>query len=113
MVGKYPLPPMPEAPKTTPAPHAPRDKVEGSAKAPEEKPQINPLPKSTTLWGGITAVLSGMGGTIAGFFDRLNNPYTLAAFIIIVLVICVGGYFVLTGRLNVQKKLEDMATRDA
>ena len=113
MVGKYPLPPMPEAPKGSPAPHASRDVVERGAKAPEEKPQINSLPKSTTIWGGITAVLSGMGGTIAGFFDRLNNPYTLAAFIIIVLVICVGGYFVLTGRLNVQKKLEDLATRDA
>ena len=113
MVGKYPLPPMPEVPKTAPAPHASRDVVERSAKAPEERPGVPSLPKSTTIWGGITAVLSGMGGTIAGFFDRLNNPYTLAAFVIIVLVICVGGYFILTGRLNVQKKLEDLATRDA
>ena len=114
MVGKYPLPPMPEAPKTAPAPvEAKRDVIERGAKAPEERPEVPSLPKSTTIWGGITAVLSGMGGTIAGFFDRLNNPYTLAAFVIIVLVICVGGYFILTGRLNVQKKLEDMATRDA
>ncbi len=112
MVGKYPLPPMPEAPKTAPAPVAPRDVVERSAKAPEERPEVPALPKSQTLWGGITAVLTGMGGTIAGFFDRLNNPYTLAAFIFIVLVICVGGYFILNGRLRLQKKIEDMATRD-
>ena len=114
MVGKYPLPPMPEAPKAAPAAvESRRDVIERGAKAPEEKTEVPSLPRSQTLWGGLTAVLGGLGSTIAGFFDKLNNPYTLAAFIFIVLVICVGGYFILNGRLNVQKKLEDMATRDA
>lgn len=112
MVGKYPLPPMPVAPKDAPAPAAPPDVVDRSAKAPEEKPEVPSLPKSQTIWGGIISVLTGMGGTVAGFFDRLNNPYTLAAFIFIVLVICVGGYLILTGRLNLQKKIQDFATRD-
>lgn len=114
MVGKYPAPVLPApVPKADPAPvETNRDVVEKSAKAPEEKPEVPSLPKSQTLWGGLTAVLTGMGGTIAGFFDRLNNPYTLAAFIFIVLVICVGGYFILSGRLNLQKKIEDLATRE-
>lgn len=114
MVGKYPEPVLPPAPKAQPAPaETSREVIEKSAKAPEEKPEITPLPKSQTLWGGIVAWLGGMAGTIAGFFEHLNNPYTLAAFIFIVAVICVGGYLILTGRLNLQKKLEDLATRDA
>ncbi len=113
MVGKYPLPPMPEAPKTAPAPvETKRDVIERGAKAPEEKPVVPPVANESTSWGGITAILSGLGGTIAGFFDKLDNPYTLAAFVAILLVICVGGYLILTGRLNLQKKLEDLKTKD-
>ena len=112
MVGKYPLPPMPAVPKAEPAPHAPRDVVERGAKAPEERPEVPPVANESTSWGGITAVLGGIGSTIAGFFDKLDNPYTLVAFIVILLVIGAGGYLILTGRLNLQKKLEDLKTKD-
>lgn len=114
MVGKYPEPVLPPTPKAQPAPtETNQEVIEKGAKAPEEKPEIPTLPKSQTLWGGLVAWLGGMGGTIAGFFQYLNNPYTLAAFIFIVAVICVGGYFILTGRLNLQKKIEDLAARNA
>ena len=83
MVGKYSLPPMPEAPKTTPAPHASRDVVEGSAKAPEERPEGIPASQSQTIWAKITQFILG-GGTI-GAGTIFGIDWRIAVAVIVVM----------------------------
>src|SRR5262249_47566879 len=84
--GKLPPPIMAQIP----APDETNTEViQGSAKAPDPSP-AKPMTKSRTVWGGIISMLSGIGGTISGFFGYLNNPYTLTAFIIIVAIILIG-----------------------
>jgi hypothetical protein len=58
------------------------------------------------------ASLSGFGGAVAAFFEHLDNPYTLAAFVIIVLMSTIGGYLVIKGRIDVNALVEHLSDDD-
>lgn len=58
------------------------------------------------------AWLSGMSGAFAALFQRLDNAYTLAAFVIIVLAASVGAYLVIKGRVDVNKLVEHLSDDD-
>lgn len=82
--------------------------VEG--KAIDTEDNVKPLTKSKTIWGGIIQWASGMGATAVAFFNKLDNPYTLAAFIVILIAIAIGAFLVIKGRVdvnNVVKHLSD------
>ena len=73
---------------------------------------VKPLKKSKTIWGGIIGWLTSIGSTIAGFFEHLDNPYTLTAFVVIVLVLSVAAYMVIKGRIDVQKIVKQLSGDD-
>ena len=73
-----------------------------SAKAIDTEENVKPLTRSKTMWGGIGGYLTSAGGMIVGFFDKLSNPYTLAAFIAVLGALSVFAYLVIKGRIDVQ-----------
>ena len=79
-----------------------------SPRATDTDDEIKPLAKSKTIWGGIIGAMSGFGGTVAAFFQHLDNPYTLAAFVIIIIGIAVGAVLVIRGRIDVNKIVEHL-----
>jgi lysozyme family protein len=83
-----------------------------SGKAIDTETEVKPIAKSKTVWGGVLAWLSGMSGAVAAFFEHLDNPYTLAAFVIIALMASVGGYLVIKGRVDVNKIVEHLSDDD-
>ncbi len=79
-------------------------------RVPDPIPDANPLPKSTTIWGGIVAWLGGIGSSIAGMFQYIATPWGFAAFLLVVIIISVGLYLVIKGRIdigNLVKRLRD------
>ncbi len=70
-------------------------------RVPDQLPDANPLPKSTTVWGGILAWLGGIGGTISGMFEYIATPWGFAAFALIVIIVSVGLYLVIKGRIDI------------
>jgi lysozyme family protein len=101
--------PSPPEPPELPPPDAPPPL---SGKAIDTQTQVKPVIKSKTIWGGVLAWLSGMSGAFAAFFQKLDNPYTLAAFIIIVLGASVGAFLVIKGRIDVNKLVEHLSDDD-
>lgn len=70
---------------------------------------VKPLKKSKTIWGGIVGWLTGVGSTISGFFEHLDNPYTLTAFLAIIVALSVAAYLVIKGRIDVNKIVKSLS----
>jgi lysozyme family protein len=94
-------PPVPTVPTEKPSP-----------KAEDTESQTKPLPKSKTIWGGLMTWLAGIGSAIGGLFDKLDNPYVLAAFVIVLILASVGLYLVIKGRIDVQKIIKHLSQDD-
>lgn len=89
-------------PKEAPPPLSPR--------ADDGQSQVQPSKKS--FWGAIMSWLGGNGGILAAVFDKLDNPYTLAALVIVVLATSIGLYLVLSGRLDTTKIMKHLSRDD-
>lgn len=94
---------------TAPPPVLPPDAAPPlSPAATDTEESVKPLAKSKTIWGGIIGSLSGFGGVLAALFQHLNNPYTLAAFLVVVVGIAVGFFLVIKGRIDVNAIVEHL-----
>lgn len=71
-----------------------------------------PMSESKTIWGGILAWLGGVGGSLIGAFEYIATPWGFAALVFIVLVISLGLYLVIKGRLDVQKVVRKLSGED-
>jgi lysozyme family protein len=80
-----------------------------SPRADDTVDEIKPLAKSNTMWGGIVGFLSTIASSVAGMFAYLNNPYTLAAFITVVVIAVVGFYLVIKGRIDVNMMVKHLS----
>lgn len=69
---------------------------------------VKPLTQSKTMWGGIGAWLTSLIGMVSGFFDKLNNPYTFSAFIILIIVVSVCVYLVIKGRIDINNTVKSL-----
>ena len=103
----------PSAPKLAPAPPtvvAKDDPIEQSSpKAVDTEDTIKPLMESRTMWGGGLTVATGALSSVGGFLSNLDSPYALAGFGALLLVVLIGGYLVISGRLNVQAMVKHLA----
>ena len=61
------------------------------------KPDGANLSTDKTIWGGLTA---GAGGIAASLIAAINNPWAMAAFIIVAF----GVFLVVTGRVEIKRK---------
>jgi lysozyme family protein len=84
----------------------------GAPLAIDDEAHIKPLTKSKTLWGGISGSLGGVTALFAGFFDKLDNPYTLAAFLAVLTIIAGGLYYVIRGRLDTNAIIKHLSDTD-
>ena len=71
--------------------------------------EVKPLVKSKTVWGGLMGYATTVGSTVFGLFEKLDNPYTLTAFIVIIVVASGAAYLVIKGRIDVNKIVEHLA----
>jgi lysozyme family protein len=107
-----------DAPEAAPDPAPPASRPIAPAeprlspKADDTETHEPPLTRSRTIWGGITGFLGTVVSTVAGFFDRLDNPYTLAAFIALLLAAGLAAWLVISGRVNAQKVIAHLAEDD-
>lgn len=99
-----PAPTSLPAPQSAPAPVSP--------KAQDEETRIPPLNRSRTIWGGLASFATTVVTTVTGFFDRLSNPYTLAAFLALLACAGLALWLVLSGRINAQKVIAHLAEDD-
>lgn len=81
-------------------------------KAIDTEDNVKPLAKSKTIWGGVIQWLSGMGATAVAFFNKLDNPYTLAAFIAVLILIAIGAFLVIKGRVDVNKVVRHLSDEE-
>lgn len=84
-----------------------------SPKAEDTETSIPPLTRSKTIWGQILGLFGAVGGIVSGFFDKLDNPYTLTAFVLILGVVSFGAYMVFKGRVDMQKLAKHLAPDDS
>jgi hypothetical protein len=99
------LPPTTNVPADVPTPPSPR--------ADDTESEVKPLEKSKTIWGGIIAWLGGMSAAFVNMFQYLATPWGFAALVFITLVLSIGLYLVIKGRLDVQKVLKHLSQDDA
>ena len=85
-----------EAAKPTPVPAA---VVEAA------KPDGASLVKDKTSIGGALSAVGGIGGVAAAapLLSAINSPWAFAALALLVVIIAIGSYLTLTGRLNIRK----------
>lgn len=102
-----PLPAPVQPPADVPPLPAPR-----SPRADDTETEVKPLHKSRTMWGGIGGIMTTVISTVVGFFDKLDNPYTLTGFIALLGFAGVSGWLVISGRVNVQKVLAHLSLDD-
>lgn len=102
--------PAPEAPPVAPKAEPVPSPI--SPKADDTETHEPPLTRSRTIWGGITSLLATVASTVAGFFDKLDNPYTLAAFIALLAAGVLAAWLVISGRINVQKVVAHLSEDD-
>lgn len=89
VLNKPTVPSVP-APKPTPQPRG----TNSSPKATEGKDAIRPAGRSRTIWATLGGYVSSIGGLAVGAFQSLNNPYALAAFLFVFVVVTVAAVFV-------------------
>lgn len=109
LAARYPIEPQPQVPIPEAAPALPDPEPEKSGKALPEPTEVKPIPKSKTVWGGILAWLGGIGGSLVGMFQYIATPWGFAALVFLVLVISIGTYLVIKGRIDVQKVVEKLS----
>lgn len=81
----------------------PSDFMPQQVDPPPQVEDINPLSQSKTVWGGILQWLGGVGVSFVGMFSYIQTPWGLAAFVVIALLISIGLYLVVKGRIDVAK----------
>jgi lysozyme family protein len=74
-----------------------------------ESVPVRPASRSKQVWGTILAGASSIGSGVVGMFSYINNPFTLAAFVLAVVVACVGLWLILSGRLELNKLIQHLA----
>lgn len=72
----------------------------------------NWIRRSRTMWGNAVGYVTSVGTAVAAFFDKLDNPYRLAAFIALLAVITLAAWAVFSGRINAQKLIAHLAPDD-
>lgn len=101
-------------PKEAPvAPPAIDEPAPISPKADDTESEVKPLRKSKSIWGGIGGWLTSVGGSFIGLFEKLDNAYTLTAFLVIVVLATVAAYLVIKGRIDVQGIIKHLSQDDA
>jgi lysozyme family protein len=80
-----------------------------SPRADDTVAEVKPLVLSKTVWGGIVSFITTIATTTVGGFAYINNPYTLAAFLTVVLFAALGLYLVIKGRIDVNKMVLHLA----
>lgn len=96
----------------------PRPQVELPPETTPEKPAPQPDPdksmtKSKTVWGGIIAWFSGNFGFLSSIWEKIDNPYALAAFGALFSATTIGLILVIKGRIDVQKVVQKLSGDDA
>lgn len=102
-------PTAPIAPEPPPLPDTPPPL---SPAANDTESEVKPVSKSKTIWGGLMAGLGGISGSILGAFQYIATPWGFAALVFLVLVISIGTYLVIKGRLDVQKVVKHLSLED-
>jgi lysozyme family protein len=117
--------PMAPVHATDPAEDAPMAPVHATDPAEDAPPPLSPkahdtetavttgwLARSRTIWGNVVGYVTSIGVAIGHFFDKLDNPYRLAAFVAVLAVLTLAAWAVLTGRINAQKLVAHLAPDD-
>jgi hypothetical protein len=68
----------------------------------KELPEVRPAAKSKVVSGSVLTWLTANGSAIWNLFPTLDNPYTLAALVLILTFSSVGLYLVLSGRIELR-----------
>lgn len=100
-------PPAPEEPPIEPPP-APQ----ASPKAQDTETRVKPLAGSRTILGGIASFATTAMSSLAALFQKLHDPYTLAAFLALLAFAALALWLVVSGRINAQKVIAHLAEDD-
>jgi lysozyme family protein len=104
----------PHAPEARPdAPDRPSDAPPANPKAIDTESQVKPLGKSKTIWGGVIGYATTAATALMSFIPQLNNPYTLAAFLVVLVVGLVALILVVKGRIDVNAIVKHLAVDDS
>lgn len=96
----------PEPPEDAPTPLSPK------AHDTETSVTDGWMARSRTLWGNLVGYVTSVGAAIGAFFDKLDNPYRLGAFVAVLAVLTLAAWLVLSGRINAQKLVAHLAPDD-
>lgn len=100
----------PESPEPAPSPESAPPPI--SPKARDTETRINPLRVSRTIWGGLASFASSISTAMAALFQRLHDPYTLAAFLALLAFAGFALWLVVSGRINAQGVIAHLAEDD-
>jgi hypothetical protein len=81
-------------------------------KAQDCEAEAKPLTQSRTVQGAALSYAVTAWSAVQGFFQKLDNPYTLAAFVAILLAGAGALWLVISGRINVQKVVAHLSQDD-
>lgn len=110
------VPPPPPQPPAAPIIEPKPEPVEAEAQAPMSPAavdkvdgQVRPASRSKTVWGALMGYGATVVTAITNALAYLNNPYTLAAFALVIIIASIGLWLVLSGRLELKKLVEHLA----
>lgn len=106
-IAEVPPPPITEVDRADAEPESP-----ASPKAQDTETGIKPLARSNTIWGGLGLWATSAFAAIKGLFESLHDPFALVGFLGLLAAGSLGLWFVVTGRLNVQKLVAHLSQDD-
>jgi hypothetical protein len=73
---------------------------------------VKPLSQSKTLLGAIVSFIVSGFASIQAFFEKLDNPYTLAGFAMLLAIAGAALWLTVKGRLDVQAVIKHLSDDD-
>ncbi|MEP2533541.1 glycoside hydrolase family 19 protein [Shimia sp.] len=70
----------------------------------ELAPAKLPPAKDPVSWGGAISTVTGAAGALTALIDRVDDPYALGAFAVIMLGLVVGAVLIFRGRINLVRE---------
>lgn len=67
----------------------------------DAKPDDVPATQSKSLWTILLTIFPGLGGL--AFLEKIDNVFSLGAFALIIVAICVAAWLVFTGRITINR----------
>lgn len=83
-----------------------------SPRADDTEQEVTPVVKGKTIWGGFLTWAGGVIAAINGQWEHLATPWGFASLVVIILVLSLGLFLIVKGRLNLQNIIKHLSEDD-